>query len=168
MVVPEERIEQAILVIRGHRVMLDRDLAKLYGVSTKALNQAVKRNAKRFPKDFMFRLSQKEKLEVVTKCDHLLSLKFSPNMPFAFTEHGAVMVASVLNSESAIEVSTYVVRAFVKLREMLGSHKVLAQKITELEQAVVGHDRHIRTLFDAIRQLVQPRTTKPRRIGFST
>jgi len=82
-------------------------------VSTKALNQAVKRKAKRFPKDFMFRLSQKEKLEVVTKCDHLLSLKFSPNMPFAFTEHGAVMVASVLNSESAIEVSTYVVRAFV-------------------------------------------------------
>ena len=168
MVVPEERIEQAILVIRGHRVMLDRDLAKLYGVSTKALNQAVKRNAKRFPKDFMFRLSQKEKLEVVTKCGHLLSLKFSPNMPLAFTEHGAVMVASVLNSESAIEVSTYVVRAFVKLREMLGSHKALAQKITELEQAVVGHDRHIRTLFDAIRQLVQPRTTKSRRIGFST
>jgi hypothetical protein len=93
-----ERIEQAILVIRGQRVMLDSDLAKLYGVSTKALNQGVKRNTDRFPKDFMFRLTQQEKSEVVTNCDHLSKLKFSPTMPFAFTEHGAIMVANVLNS----------------------------------------------------------------------
>jgi phage regulator Rha-like protein len=162
-----ERIEQAILVIRGQRVMLDSDLAKLYGVSTKALNQAVKRNAARFPKDFMFRLTQQEKSEVVTNCDHLSRLKFSPTMPFAFTEHGAIMVANVLNSERAVEVSIYVVRAFVKLREMLGTHKALAQKLAELERQVESHDSHIRSLFEAIRQLMEPSTQKSRRIGFN-
>lgn len=100
MLVPRERIEQAILVIRGQRVMVDSDLAKLYGVSTKALNQAVKRNADRFPNDFMFRLTQKEKAEVVTNCDHLSKLKFSPTMPFAFTEHGAVKVVSACRDVS--------------------------------------------------------------------
>ena len=162
-----ERIEQAILVIRGQRVMLDSDLAKLYGVSTKALNQAVKRNTDRFPKDFMFRLTQQEKSEVVTNCDHLSKLKFSPTMPFAFTEHGAIMVANVLNSERAVEVSIYVVRAFVKLREMLGTHKALAQKLAELERQVESHDSHIRSLFEAIRQLMEPPTQKSRRIGFN-
>jgi phage regulator Rha-like protein len=150
-----ERIEQAILVIRGQRVMLDSDLAKLYGVSTKALNQGVKRNTDRFPKDFMFRLTQQEKSEVVTNCDHLSKLKFSPTMPFAFTEHGAIMVANVLNSERAVEVSIYVVRAFVKLREMLRTHKALAQKLAELERQVESHDSHIRSLFEAIRQLME-------------
>jgi len=148
--------------------MIDSDLAKLYGVPTKALNQAVKRNAGRFPKDFMFHLTQKEKLEVVTNCDHLATLKFSPAMPLAFTEHGAIMVANVLNSKRAVEVSIYVVRAFVKLREMLGSHKMLAQKIAELERTVASHDRHIKALFDAIRRLMEPATAKSRRIGFST
>lgn len=165
--IPRERIEQAILVIRGQRVMLDSDLAKLYGVSTKALNQAVKRNADRFPKDFMFRLTQQEKSEVVTNCDHLSKLKFSPTMPFAFTEHGAIMVANVLTSERAVEVSIYVVRAFVKLREMLGTHKSLAQKLAELERQVESHDSHIRSLFEAIRQLMEPPTQKSRRIGFN-
>jgi phage regulator Rha-like protein len=168
MLVPSERIERAILVICGQRVMLDRDMAKLYGVSTKALNQAVKRNADRFPKDFMFRLTHKEKLEVVTNCDHLSKLKFSPTMPFAFTEHGAVMVANVLNSERAVEVSIYVVRAFVKLRETLGTHKTLAQKLAELERQVEAHDSHIRSLFEAIRQLMQPPAAKAPRIGFRT
>ena len=130
--------------------MLDSDLAKLYGVSTKALNQAVKRNLKRFPRDFMFRLTQKEKIEVVTKCYHLVKLKFSHSLPLAFTEHGAVMLASVLNSESAVEVSTYVVRAFIQLREMLGTHTAF------------------RSLFVAIRRLMDPGTSKARRIGFST
>ena len=101
--VPRERIEKTILVIRGHKVMVDADLAELYGVSTKVLNQAVKRNNDRFPKDFIFRLTNQEKLEVVTNCDHLRKLKFSPAQPFAFTEHGAVMVASVLNSKRAVE-----------------------------------------------------------------
>jgi phage regulator Rha-like protein len=168
MLLPRERIEQAILAIRGQRVMVDSDLAKLYGVSTKALNQAVKRNADRFPNDFMFRLTQKEKAEVVTNCDHLSKLKFSPTMPFAFTEHGAVMVANVLNSERAVEVSIYVVRAFVKLRETLGTHKALAQKLAELERQVESHDSHIRSLFEAIRQLMEPPAQKSRGIGFKT
>lgn len=167
MLVPRERIEQTILVIRGQRVMLDIDLAKLYGVSTKALNQAVKRNANRFPNDFMFRLTQKEKSEVVTNCDHLLKLKFSPTVPTAFTEHGAVMVATVLNSERAVEMSVYVVRAFVKLREMLGTHKALALKFAELERQVASHDSHIRSLFEAIRQLMEPPASKSRPIGFN-
>lgn len=162
-----ERIEQSILVIRGQRVMLDSDLAKLYGVSTKALNQAVKRNTDRFPKDFMFRLTQQEKSEVVTNCDHLSKLKFSPTMPFAFTEHGAIMVANVLNSVRAVEVSIYVVRAFVKLREVLGTHKALAHKLAELERQIESHDNHIRSLFEAIRQLMEPPRQKSRRIGFN-
>ena len=98
--------------------MLDADLAGLYGVTTKRLNEQVKRNRKRFPADFMFQLTSREKAEVVANCDHLTRLKFSPTNPFAFTEHGAVMVASVINSERAVEVSVYVVRAFVKLREL--------------------------------------------------
>ena len=164
--VPRERIEQTILVIRGHRVMLDADLADLYGATTKRLNEQVKRNRNRFPADFMFQLTSKEKAEVVANCDHLAKLKFSPAKPFAFTEHGAVMVASVLNSERAVEVSVYVVRAFVKLREMLGTHRKLAQKLAELERTVESHDRHIRSLFEAIRQLMEPPATRSRRIGF--
>ena len=164
--IPLERIEQTILVIRGHRVMLDADLANLYGVTTKRLNEQVKRNRKRFPADFMFQLTTEKKAEVVAHCDHLARLKFSPTKPFAFTEHGAVMVASVLNSESAIEVSIYVVRAFVKLREMLGNHTKLAQKLAQLERRIQSHDSHIQSLFEAIRQLMEPSTSKTRRISF--
>jgi phage regulator Rha-like protein len=164
--VSRKQIEQTILLIRGHKVMLDTDLAELYGVSTKVLNQAVKRNNDRFPKDFIFRLTKREKLEVVTNCDHLRKLKFSTAKPFAFTEHGAVMVASVLNSKRAVEMSIYVVRAFVELREMLGTHRALSQKLAELEQQVESHDSHIRSLFDAIRQLMESPTPKSRRIGF--
>jgi ORF6N domain len=166
--VPREQIEQRILVIRGNRVILDSDLAILYGVTTKRLNEQVKRNRHRFPEDFMFQLTAQEKAEVVANCDHLKKLRFSPARPFAFTEHGAVMVASVLNSERAVEVSIYVVRAFVKLREMLGTHKALAQKLDELERQVESHDSHIRSLFEAIRQLMEPARSKSRRIGFKT
>jgi hypothetical protein len=166
--VPRERIGKTIFVIRGHKVMVDADLAELYGVSTKVLNQAVKRNNDRFPKDFIFRLTKQEKLEVVTNCDHLRKLKFSPAQPFVFTEHGAVMVASVLNSKRAVEMSIYVVRAFVELREMLGTHRALAQKLSEFERQVESHDSHIRSLFEAIRQLMESPTPKSRRIGFKT
>ena len=117
------RIQQRILLIRGEKVIIDADLADAYGVTTKVLNQAIRRNADRFPSDFMFRLTKQEKLEVVTNCDHLQKLKYSPVNPYAFTEHGAIMVASVLNSPKAIEVSVFVVRAFVKLREMIAGHK---------------------------------------------
>ncbi len=146
--------------------MLDADLAELYGVSTKALNQAVKRNRDRFPPDFTFCLTKQEKDEVVTICDHLQKLKFSPTLPYAFTEHGAIMIASVLNTKRAIEVGVYVVRAFVKLREVLATHKELAQKLSELEGRVTGHDEHIQSLFEAIRRLMASPVTKRRRIGF--
>ncbi len=161
-----ERIQRAILLIRGQKVMLDADLARLYGVTTKRLNEQVKRNRDRFPEDFMFRLTAPEKAEVVANCDHLQRLKFSPALPHAFTEHGAIMLASVLNSRRAIEVSVYVVRAFVRLRQMLASHRELAEKLAELEQKVQSHDEHIRSLFEAIRQLMAPPEPKRRRIGF--
>lgn len=110
-IIPSARIERAILMIRGHKVMLDADLAYLYGVTTKRLNEQVKRNRKRFPNDFMFQLTPREKAEVVAICDHLSSLKFSPALAYAFTEHGAIMLASVLNSRTAAQVSIQVVRA---------------------------------------------------------
>jgi phage regulator Rha-like protein len=128
-VIPVERIERAILSIRGEKVMLDSDLAELYGVSAGALNQAVKRNLGRFPPDFMFRLTEVEKTEVVTNCDNLVRLKFSPHLPYAFTEHGALMLANVLNSERATQISVQVVHAFVRLRQMLGSNAELAHKL---------------------------------------
>src|SRR5437879_1065979 len=113
--VPVERITSCILAIRGQRVILDADLSRIFGVTTKALNQAIKRNAARFPKDFVFLLRKTEKEEVVTICDHLRKLKFSPVLPYAFTEHGAIMAATVLNSRQAVQMSLFVVRAFVKM-----------------------------------------------------
>jgi hypothetical protein len=114
----ENEIASRILWIRGKKVMLDRDLAELYGVTTKRLNEQVKRNSSRFPEDFMFQLTQEEKKEVVANCDHLKTLIFSPNLPFAFTEHGAVMLASVLNSETAIQANIQIVMVFTRLTEM--------------------------------------------------
>lgn len=165
--IPAERVEGMILLIRGQRVMLDADLAELYGVPTKRLNEQVKRNADRFPEDFMFRLTADEKKEVVAKCDHLRSLRFSPGSPCAFTEHGALMLASVLSSRRAVEVSVFVVRAFVRIREMLASHRELARKVAELERRSRGHDEKIRSLVEAIRQLMAPGESKTRRIGFA-
>ena len=123
--IPVERIDTRILAIRGHKMMIDADLAELYGVTTKRLNQQVRRNSERFPEDFMFELTTKEKAEVVANCNHLSKLKFSPVAPLAFTEHGALMAASVLNTPRAIEVSVFVVRAFVRLKQALDSHKEL-------------------------------------------
>ena len=161
-----ERIERLILVIRGQRVMLDADLAKLYGVSTKRLNEQVKRNRERFPARFMFQLTAEEKAEVVANCDHLQKLKFSPVLPSAFTEHGAIMAATVLNTSRAIHVSIYVVEAFVRLRELLSSNQELARKLAELERRVAKHDEHIRSIFEAIRQLLNPIEPSRREIGF--
>lgn len=144
--------------------MLDADLAVLYGVSTKALNQAVKRNKARFPQDFMFRLTKKEKLEVVTNCDHLERLKFSRTLPFAFTEHGTIMLANVLNSEKAIEASVQVVRAFAKLRRVLATHVELAKRIDLLERK---YDGQFRQVFEAIKRLIISPETSTKRIGFS-
>jgi len=167
-IIPIGQIEQRILLIRGQRVMLDADLAGLYGTTTKRLNEQVKRNRGRFPEDFMFQLTTKEKAEVVANCDHLAKLKFSPVLPNAFTEHGAIMAASVLNTEKAIQISVYVVRAFVKLREMLSTHKELAHKLAALERKLQNHDESIRSLVVAIRQLMAPPEPEPpkKRIGF--
>jgi hypothetical protein len=160
---PAERIQRSILTIRGQKVMLDTDLADLYKIPTKALNQAVKRNKGRFPGDFMFQLTKEEKAEVVTNCDHLQRLKFSPTLPFAFTEHGAVMLANVLNSRVAVQVSIQIVRAFIRLREAVATHKDLAQRLDQLEKK---YDTQFKVVFDAIRQLMIPPEPKRRKIGF--
>jgi hypothetical protein len=161
------QIEPRILLIRGQRVILDADLAELYGTTTKALNQAVKRNAGRFPVDFRFQLTDAEKSEVVTNCDHLARLKFTRNLPNAFTEHGALMAASILSTPRAIDVSVYVIRAFVKLREFLSTHKELAHKLADLERRVSSHDEAIQSLVAGIRQLMQPPpSAAPKKIGF--
>lgn len=165
-ITPAEKIESRILLVRGQKVMLDSDLAGLYQVSTKRLNEQVKRNRDRFPADFMFRLTAEEKAEVVANCDHLKKLKFSPALPYAFTEHGAVMLASVLNSPTAVEASIQVVRAFIRLREILATHKELAKKLAELEARIEAHDEGITALFEAIRQLMEPPDKPQRRIGF--
>jgi ORF6N domain len=128
------------------------------------LNQAVKRNLGRFPDDFVFRLSRREKEEVVTNCDHLARLRFSPGLPYCFTEHDAIMAANVLNSPRAEEMSVEVVRAFVRLREMIASHKELAKRLDALE---ARYDRRFKVVFDAIRQLMTPPEPNPKRkIGF--
>jgi len=145
---------------------MDADLAKLYGVTTKRLNQQVKRNIARFPEDFMFQLTSDEKMEVVANCDHLSRLKFSPAFPYAFTEHGAIMAASVLNTPHAIEASIFVVRAFVKFREMLTTHKELARNLAELESRLQDHDEQIQTILEAIRQLMIPPERPRKKIGF--
>ena len=144
--------------------MLDRDLAFLYGVTTKSLNQAVKRNLKRFPSDFMFQLTTEEIKKVVTNCDHLSNLKFSHACPFAFTEHGILMLSSVLNSERAIEVNIQIMRIFAKIRELMITHKDLRQKIEEMERK---YDRQFQIVFEAIKKLLEPPPEKPKLpIGF--
>jgi len=162
--VPAERIEDAIFFMRGEKVILDSDLAKLYGVTTKRLNEQVKRNRERFPEDFMFRLTSGEKAEVVAICDHLKNLKFSPVLPLVFTEHGAIMAANVLNSKTAVQASVQVVRAFIRLRQMLVSNAVLARKLSELERK---YDAQFRVVFDAIRQLMTPPEPQRKQIGFA-
>ncbi len=149
------RVESAIVDVRGQKVLLDADLARLYGVTTKRLNEQVKRNRARFPDDFVFQLTETEKAEIVAREPRLARLKFSPVLPNAFTEHGAVMAASVLSSERAVEVSVFVVRAFVRMRLLLATHRELVQKLTELERRVARHDARIAALFDAVRQLMQ-------------
>ena len=147
--------------------MIDADLANLYGVKTKRLNEQVKRNQKRFPEDFMFQLTPAEKEQVVAKCDHLRTLKFAYTMPYVFTEHGAIMLASILNTPAAIEMNVYVVRAFVQLREVFMAHRTLALKLTELENKMGHHDEQIQELFEAIRHLMKPPQKSTRKIGFN-
>lgn len=169
---PVARITQSILIVRGQRVLLDSELAELYDVPTKALNQAVKRNASRFPADFVFRLDGSEvdiinRSQIVTGSQKHRDPRFPP---YAFTEHGAIMAATVLNSPRAIEMSLYVVRAFVQLRELLASNKELAQQFKALETRMMrkfaSHDQAIVGILKTIRELMNPPPTKRRFIGF--
>lgn len=164
-IVPYERVEESILTIRGMKVILDADIAELYGVSTKRLNQAVKRNLERFPSDFMFQLTSEEKQEVVTDCDHLSSLKFSPTLPYAFTEQGTAMLSSVLRSERAIQVNITIMRAFVRMRRWAVTYDELARRIDDLE---ANYDAQLATVFQALRQLMIPPDPPQRKIGFRT
>ena len=174
---PLPRIETRIQVVRGLKVMVDADLADLYGVSTKRLNEQVKRNRDRFPADFMFPLDAAEKAEVVANCDHLQKLKFSRTLPHVFTEHGAIQAANVLASTQAVEMGIYVVRAFVRLREMAATHDDLSRRLDELEHATQAlatqHDAlgratraQLQQVFDALRQLMAPPDPPRRPIGF--
>ena len=166
-VVPVGKIENRILLIRGEKVIIDADLAEFYGVPTKRLNEQVKRNKDRFPNDFMFQLSPDEKAEVVANCDHLENLKYSKALPYAFTEHGAIMAAGVLNTSKAIEISVFIVRAFVKVRQMVASHKDLQRKIAQIEMRLTDHDEQIIELVNLIKQLLNPEPPpKKRRIGY--
>lgn len=163
-----EGLAQRILLIRGQKVMLDADLAELYGVPTKRFNEQVKRNIGRFPLDFMFQLTGEEhealRSQFATSNSGRGGRRYAP---YAFTEHGAIMAATILNSPKAIEMSVFIVRAFVQLREMLSSHKELAAKLEALEQKVGSHDQAIAGLIDAIRQLMAPPEQKKRPIGFT-
>jgi hypothetical protein len=167
-IVPLKRIERSILFIRGHKVMLDRDLAELYGVTTFNLNKAMKRNIDRFPEDFMFQLT----------ADEASALRFQIGMskpkgrggrrylPYVFTEQGVAMLSSVLRSKRAVRVNIEIMRAFVRLRQFLSTHKELGQKLADLERRIGAHDQQIQAVFQAIRQLMTQPEPKKRRIGF--
>ena len=156
--VPVEQVAQSILFLRGQRVILDRELAVIYGVETRTLNQAIKRNIERFPEDFMFQLTGEEaelsrSQSVILNPGRGQNIKY---LPFAFTEHGAIQAANILSSPRAVEMGIYVVRAFVKLREVLASNKELAQKLDQLERKLQTHDQAIVGIFNTIRQLMAP------------
>ena len=165
-----EQITRSIVVLRGHRIILDRDLAAIYGVTTGRLNEAAKRNLRRFPDDFMFQLSAAE-VEDLRSQFAISSWGGRRYLPYAFTEHGAIQAANVLNSSRAVEMSVYVVRAFVQLRELLASNKELARRFDELEARIekklVGHDQAIAAMLSAIRGLMNPPVPRRRGIGFT-
>lgn len=162
--IPAERIETKILLLRGQKVMLDKDLATLYGVRTSILKRAVRRNAKRFPEDFMFVLDAQElanwRCQFGTSNPDRMGLRYPP---MAFTEHGIAMLSSVLNSERAIQVNIAIMRAFSRLRHILATHTDLARKLDELEKK---YDAQFRVVFDAMRQLMNPPDTPRKQIGF--
>ncbi len=163
-IIPQEIINSKILIIRGKKVMLDRDLAALYDVETRMLNQAVLRNIRRFPEDFMFQLTKEEmdnwKSQIVISNNDKMGLR---KRPYAFTENGVAMLSSVLNSERAIIVNIQIMRTFTKLREMFATHRELKQKIEEMEKK---YDAQFKIVFDAIRQIMAPPEAKEKKIGF--
>ena len=166
-IVAARKVESRILVLRGHRVILDADLAELYGVQVRHLNQQVKRNAKRFPLAFRFQLSARE--FKILRSQNVISSEGHGGAryrPYAFTEHGAIMAATVLNSERAIEMSVFVVRAFVRMRRAIAANRHILAKLAEVERRLESHDADIQDLMDAIRELINPPDPPRRRIGF--
>ncbi|MBU1912345.1 MAG: ORF6N domain-containing protein [Candidatus Omnitrophica bacterium] len=162
-----EVIERKIFIIRGHRVMLDRDLAKLYRVTTGNLNKAVRRNLERFPEDFMFQLTKDEENSLRFQFGSLKRGQHTKYLPYAFTEQGVAMLSSVLRSKRAAQVNIAIMRAFVKLRQILSMNKDLAYKLKELERKIEKHDVDIQAIFEAIRRLMAPPPLKPKpQIGF--
>jgi hypothetical protein len=165
-----EQIGRSILILRGQRVILDRELAAIYGSTTKRLNEQVKRNRDRFPEDFMFQLTAEEAERSRSQIATLKSGRRGQNIkyrPYAFTEHGAIQAANVLNSPRATAMGVYVVRAFVQLRELLASNTALARKLNELEGKLKNHDETITAILSAIRELMNPPAPKRRGIGFT-
>jgi len=155
-----------VFLVRGHKVMVDKDLADLYEVPTKALNQAVKRNIERFPEDFMFRLNKSETGELVTNCDRLKALKHATSSPIVFTEQGVAMLSSVLKSDRAVQVNIAIMRAFVQMREMASTHKSILKKIDDLERIAISHNGKIEVIFEAIKELSVEAKKPRRKIGF--
>lgn len=164
--VPIEIIASKILLMRGKKVMLDRDLADLYGVKAIRLREQVKRNIKRFPNDFIFQLTAKETYILVSQNAIPSKKHLGGYLPYAFTEQGVAMLSSVLHSERAIQVNIAIMRTFVRLRQILSTHKALAYKLEHLERKIENHDGEIRVIFDVIRQLMTPLGKPKRRIGF--
>jgi hypothetical protein len=165
-IIPVERVVQSIRWFRGQKVLLDSDLAALYGVTTGNLNKAVSRNRDRFPPDFMFQLSAEEAEDLIFQIGRSKGRGGRRHRPYAFTEQGIAMLSSVLNSDRAIRVNIAIMRAFVKLRQMLETNRELARKFSELERRVGKHDQEIAAILEAIRQLMTPPEKPRREIGF--
>ena len=165
-IIPEEVIMSKIILIRGQKVMISSDLADLYGITTKRLNEQVKRNIKRFPPHFMFQLTEAEKDKVVANCDHLQNLKYSPYLPYVFTEHGTVMLANILNSDRAIQVSIRIVEIYIKMREYILTNKELLLKMEQLEKRVGHQDEKIVLVFNYLKRFIEVQEKPRKRVGF--
>jgi len=166
-VIPIDQVESIIFLVRGQKVILDRDLAQLYGVTTGNLNKAVKRNIDRFPNDFMFQLTPEEYKSLRFRFGIFKKGQHSKYLPYAFTEQGVAMLSSVLRSKRAIEVNIAIMRAFVQLRKMIDSHAELSRKLSDLERKLGDHDEQIQAIFEAIRQLMAPPDNKVKKVGFT-
>ncbi len=168
--IPDEIVMNRIILIRDKKVMIDRDLSELYGVTTKRLNEQVKRNLKRFPEDFMFQITKEEKEKIILEFTHLNGLKFSPVLPYVFTEHGAVMLASILNSDKAIEANIQIVRVFIRIRQMLLDNTELRLEIEQIKSKVNNQSKNIEVVFKYLDELMEKQENpKPRKaIGYKT
>lgn len=164
--VPDELIASRILMIRDQKVMIDSDIAELYGVTTKRLNEQVKRNIGRFPANFMFELTKEEKAQVVANCDHLEKLKFSPVLPKVFTEHGIMMVANVLTSERAIQVSIQIIEVFIRMREILTDNLSLKLEVEEIKKKLENQSKNIELVFNYLDELIEKNNKPRKKIGY--